>query len=88
MINPTAWNWGNYVGFLWGGTCFLMVIYHYFRLPEPSGQSFEEMGIYFERRTPATKFKVTNVNAFDVALTSQGADDKPEVYHCNNAGGV
>jgi SP family general alpha glucoside:H+ symporter-like MFS transporter len=20
MINPTAWNWGNYAGFFWGAT--------------------------------------------------------------------
>jgi hypothetical protein len=20
MINPTAWNWGNYAGFFWGGS--------------------------------------------------------------------
>ena len=77
MINPTAWNWGNFAGFFWGSTCFCVLVYHYFRLPEPSGRSFAEMDILFERRTPARKFKTANVNAFDVALQHQVADDKP-----------
>ena len=81
MINPTAWNWGNYAGFFWGGTCFLMVIYHYFRLPEPSGRTFAEMDLLFERKIPARKFKTTDVNAFDVALQHQVGLDKPEISH-------
>ncbi|KAI8941463.1 hypothetical protein NX059_002682 [Plenodomus lindquistii] len=81
MINPTAWNWGNYAGFFWGGTCACMVLYHFFRLPEPSGRSFAEMDILFERKIPARQFKHASVNAFDVALQHQVADDKPETQH-------
>ena len=81
MINPTAWNWGNYAGFFWAGTTFLMLIYHFFRLPEPSGRSFAEMDLLFERRTPARKFKTANINAFDTALRHQIAEDKPSVAH-------
>jgi SP family general alpha glucoside:H+ symporter-like MFS transporter len=81
MINPTAWNWGNRAGFFWAGTAFIMVIYHYFRLPEPSGRTFAEMDLLFERRIPARKFKTTEVNAFDVALHNQVADDKPDVTY-------
>jgi MFS transporter, SP family, general alpha glucoside:H+ symporter len=25
MLNPGAWNWGNYTGFFWAGICFLCV---------------------------------------------------------------
>ncbi|KAF2014257.1 putative sugar transporter [Aaosphaeria arxii CBS 175.79] len=81
MLNPTAWNWRNFAGFFWAGTCFCVLVYHYFRLPEPSGRTFAEMDLLFERRIPARKFKTTNVNAFDVALRDQKADDKPEVLH-------
>ncbi|OAA59725.1 sugar transporter [Niveomyces insectorum RCEF 264] len=78
MINPTAWNWGNYAGFFWAGTTAIMITYHYFRLPEPSGRTFAEMDLLFERRIPARKFKTTDVNAFDVAV---GHVDKVEVAH-------
>jgi SP family general alpha glucoside:H+ symporter-like MFS transporter len=85
MLNPTAWNWGNFAGFFWAGTCFCVLIYHYFRLPEPSGRTFAEMDILFERRTPARKFKTAQVNAFDVALQHQVAVDKPDIEHLEYA---
>ncbi|GFZ44240.1 Alpha-glucosides permease MPH2 [Saitozyma sp. JCM 24511] len=81
MINPTAWNWGNYAGFFWGGSCFLCLIYHFFRLPEPTGRTFAELDILFERKVPARKFKTAEVNAFDVALHHQIAEDKPNAEH-------
>ena len=58
-----------------------MLIYHFFRLPEPSGRSFAEMDLLFERRTPARKFKTANINALDTALRHQIAEDKPSVAH-------
>lgn len=81
MINPTAWDWGNYAGFFWAGTCALVLVYHFFRLPEPTGRTFAEMDLLFERRIPARQFKHATVNAFDVALRHQVADDKPETQH-------
>ena len=80
MINPTAWNWANKAGFFWAGTCFLVLIYHYFRLPEPSGRTFAEMDLLFERGVSARKFKSTQINAFDVALHHQVAEDKLDVH--------
>ncbi|KAF2148141.1 trehalose transporter [Myriangium duriaei CBS 260.36] len=79
MINPTAWNWGNFAGFFWAGTCFCVLVYHYFRLPEPSGRTFAEIDLLFENRVPARKFKSANVDAFDVALNEQIAEDKPQI---------
>ena len=79
MINPTAWNWGNFAGFFWAGTCFCVLIYHYFRLPEPSGRTFAEIDLLFERRVPARQFKKADINAFDISLSSQIAEDKPEM---------
>lgn len=26
MLNTDAWNWGNFAGFFWGGSCFLCII--------------------------------------------------------------
>ena len=37
MLNPTAWNWGNYTGFFWAGLCAFCIVYTYFRVPEPKG---------------------------------------------------
>ena len=81
MINPTAWNWGNYAGFFWGGSCLLCLIYAYFRVPEPGGRTFAELDLLFERGISARKFKETKVDVFDVALHHQVGADKPDVGH-------
>lgn len=26
MVNPTAWDWGNYTGFFWAGLCFCCIV--------------------------------------------------------------
>ena len=78
MINPTAWNWGNFAGFFWAGTCLCVLVYYYFRLPEPSGCTFAEIDLLFERGVSARQFKTAQIDAFDVALTNQITADKPE----------
>ncbi|KAK4547954.1 hypothetical protein LTR36_010673 [Oleoguttula mirabilis] len=65
MLNPTAWNWGNYTGFFWAGLAFLCIIYTYFRVPEPRGRTFAELDLLFERKVPARKFAKTEVDVFD-----------------------
>ncbi|EAS34767.3 sugar porter (SP) family MFS transporter [Coccidioides immitis RS] len=65
MLNPSAWGWGNYAGFFWGGSCFLCIIYTYFRIPEPQGRSFAELDLLFERGVSARKFASTHVNVFE-----------------------
>jgi SP family general alpha glucoside:H+ symporter-like MFS transporter len=65
MLNPGAWNWGNYTGFFWAGICFCCIIYTYFRVPEPQGRSFAELDLLFERGVSARKFATTNVDVFD-----------------------
>ena len=65
MLNPSAWNWQNFAGFFWAGACFLSIIYTYFRIPEPSGRTFAELDILFERGVSARKFKKTDVDAFE-----------------------
>ncbi|WVQ84712.1 hypothetical protein IAT38_006868 [Cryptococcus sp. DSM 104549] len=81
MINPTAWDWGNYAGFFWGGSCLMCLVYAYFRVPEPAGRTFAELDILFERKISARKFATTPVNAFDVALHHQIEEDKGVSAH-------
>ncbi len=65
MLNPTAWNWGNFAAFFWAGAASMCITYTYFRIPEPSGRSFAELDILFERGVSARKFKGTKVDAFE-----------------------
>ncbi|KAK4867746.1 hypothetical protein LT330_006701 [Penicillium expansum] len=75
MLNPGAWNWGNYAGFFWGGICFLCIIYTYFRVPEPRGRSFAELDLLFERGVSARKFATTQVDVFDETVEGRVIDD-------------
>lgn len=47
-----------------GAICFLCIIYTYFRVPEPSGRSFAELDLLFEKRISARKFASAEVNVF------------------------
>ncbi|KAI2640202.1 sugar transporter-domain-containing protein [Xylaria nigripes] len=64
MVNPTAWDWGNYAGFFWAGSCFFCLIYTYFRVPEPAGRTFAELDLLFEKKVSARKFASTKVDVF------------------------
>lgn len=57
-------NWRNYAGFFWAGTCFLCIIFAYYCVPEPSGRSFAELDLLFERKVPARDFAKTEVDVF------------------------
>ena len=84
MLNPSAWDWGNYAGFFWGAICFCCVIYTYFRLPEPKGRSFAELGLLFERGVSARKFATTKVDVFDETVAGsviQNYEAKLDVTH-------
>ncbi|OTB09932.1 hypothetical protein K445DRAFT_323462 [Daldinia sp. EC12] len=64
MLNPSAWDWGNYAGFFWAGSCFLCFVYAYFRVPEPAGRTFAELDLLFEKKVSARKFASTDVDVF------------------------
>lgn len=72
QLTPTAWNWRAYSGFFWAGTCFICVVWIYFRVPEPKGRSYGELDILFENKVPARKFKSTSVDI--VSLPLRAAD--------------
>jgi MFS transporter, SP family, general alpha glucoside:H+ symporter len=65
MLNPGAWDWGNYTGFFWAGICACCVVYTFFRLPEPRGRSFAELDLLFERGVGARRFADTRVDVFE-----------------------
>ncbi|KAF9730464.1 hypothetical protein PMIN06_001315 [Paraphaeosphaeria minitans] len=65
MLNPSAWDWGAKSAFFWAGTCFLCLVWTYFRLPEPKGRTYGELDILFERRVSARKFGATVVREFE-----------------------
>jgi SP family general alpha glucoside:H+ symporter-like MFS transporter len=52
-------------GFFWGAICFCCIIYTYFRVPEPSGRSFAELDLMFEKRISARKFAKAEINVFE-----------------------
>jgi len=64
QLNQTAWNWGAKTAFFWGGTCFICLIWVFFRLPEPKGRSYGELDILFEEGISPRKFKATKVDLF------------------------
>ncbi|KAI1283876.1 putative MFS alpha-glucoside transporter [Xylaria sp. FL0933] len=74
MLNPTAWNWGNYAGFFWSGSCFLCLIYTYFRVPEPAGRTFAELDMLFEKGVSARKFASTKVDVFAEQIQGDAVD--------------
>ncbi|TGJ78605.1 hypothetical protein E0Z10_g10158 [Xylaria hypoxylon] len=74
MLNPTAWNWGNYAGFFWAGACFLCLIYTYFRVPEPAGRTFAELDMLFEKGISARKFAETKVDVFAEQVQGDAMD--------------
>jgi SP family general alpha glucoside:H+ symporter-like MFS transporter len=65
FMNPQAWNLKGYTGFVWGGTCFLMFVWSYFRLPETWNRSYHELDVLFAKRIPARKFASTVVDPFN-----------------------
>lgn len=56
LINPTRLGLRGRTGYVWFVTCFLTLIWTYFRLPETKDRTYEELDILFERRIPARKF--------------------------------
>lgn len=74
QLTSTAWNWGAYSGFFWAGSCFLCIVWIYFRLPEPMGRSYGELDVLFARKVSARKFSRTNVDIFRGETVTAVAD--------------
>ncbi|KAL8364826.1 hypothetical protein RB595_003890 [Gaeumannomyces hyphopodioides] len=93
MLNPTAWNWKSRTAFFWAGLDLLVIVWVYFRLPEPTGFTYAELDRLFELGVPARKFHSVGIDVFrkdDERLTvakdavaraqlGSAAGEKPEV---------
>ena len=64
MLSPDAWNWGAKGALLYLGTCALVTLWCFFRLPETRHRSFGEVELLFEKRISARKFSSIEVNQF------------------------
>ncbi|KAJ6263128.1 General alpha-glucoside permease [Drechslerella dactyloides] len=73
MINPTAWNWQKLTAFFWAGICFFSILYTYFRVPEPSGRSFAELDLLFEKRVSARAFAKTDLDVYATEESERAA---------------
>lgn len=56
MLNSDEANWRGKTGFLFGGISLVCCVWCFFRLPESSGRTFEELDILFERKVPPRMF--------------------------------
>lgn len=74
MVNPTAWNFRGYTGFVWGTCAALVFVWAYFRLPESKDRTFHELDILFAKGVSARKFATTDVNAFSETEEAQLAE--------------
>ncbi|KAI0006830.1 putative MFS alpha-glucoside transporter [Xylariaceae sp. FL0662B] len=80
MLNPSAWDWGNYAGFFWAASCFFCCVYTFFRVPEPTGRTFAELDILFEKKIGARDFASTKVDVFvEHVETSQLKDYEEQI---------
>lgn len=68
FMNPLQWNLKGYTGFIWGSTCFMTLVWAYFRLPETKGRTFEELHILFVQNIPAKSFATHEIDAIDAEV--------------------
>ncbi|KAK9252326.1 general substrate transporter [Lipomyces tetrasporus] len=65
MLNPTAWNWKGKTAFFWAGINAILIVWTFFRLPEPKGLAYSELNVLFERKVGARKFRTIAVDPFN-----------------------
>lgn len=64
QLGEQNWNWGAKTAFFWAGTCGCVVVWAWFRLPEPKGRTYGELDVLFERGYSARDFKGTVVDPY------------------------
>lgn len=68
MLNPTSNIYiGAKAGFVWAGPAALLLLWTFFRLPDPTGRTYLELDALFEARVPARKFRTTKVDLLNNA---------------------
>ena len=66
MLNQSEGNWKGKVGFFQVGIIAVAFTWAYFRLPEPAGRTYEELGIMFIRKVKARDFKKYQIDTLDI----------------------
>ena len=74
QLGEANWNWGAKTAFFWAGTCGLVVLWAYFRLPEAKGRTYGELDMLFEKRVDARKFQKTIVDPYEHRRGMRGSD--------------
>ncbi|PVI07346.1 general substrate transporter [Periconia macrospinosa] len=75
QLGEANWNWGAKTAFFWAGTCGIVVLWTFFRLPEGSGRTYGELDVLFEQGVSARKFKSTEVDAYAHDIVAARASD-------------
>lgn len=70
QLSKTSWNWGARTAFFWAGTCGCVLVWVYYRLPEPRNRTYGELDLLFEHRVSARKFKCTKVDPYGQGMGS------------------
>ena len=78
QLGTASWNWGARSAYFWAGTCLVVCVWSYFRLPEPKGRTYGELDMLFEQGVSARRFRGTNVDVFaqaaDGGLVKRGEE--------------
>lgn len=64
QLGDANWAWGAKTAYFWAGTCGCVVLWVYFRLPEPKGRTYGELDMLFEQGVSARKFASTHVDPY------------------------
>lgn len=86
FLGTRAWNLGAKTGLVFAGSCFILLVWTYFRLPEPRGRTYAELDVLFEHRVSARKFRTTKVDQFsgentdiiETKSTDESSNDEDE----------
>jgi SP family general alpha glucoside:H+ symporter-like MFS transporter len=78
QLGVANWNWGAKTAFFWAGTCGCVVVWVYFRLPEPKGRTYGELDLLFEQKISARKFASTHVDPYGPGHGLEMKSDKKE----------
>lgn len=76
FLNPTALGWRGKACFFFAGTCFMCLIWAWFRLPEPRGLTYLELDILFQKKAKARQFRQLQVNLENTGYFSMTKADE------------
>jgi SP family general alpha glucoside:H+ symporter-like MFS transporter len=76
QLGSGGWAWGAKTAYFWAGTCGCVVVWVYFRLPEPKGRTYAELDALFESRVSARDFASTQVDPYGRSIGLEEVDEK------------